>query len=260
MSWFQKIFNTEKAKISQNLTNESTRKSFSLMLQSIVEEAIAAVVYWLVGLMKQGLESEQTPTPQAAPPENSVAKPTGELEELLPKVSSLIEQLYQRSQAMIALESRIGTMEKVWEEDSKSPPQIDQSNPVIRVLEERIVNIEKPLENIDILADEVGNFHQSMARLESRIVNVERLSKTVTLLTRQLSQVNQTVTALDNRMAKVENVLGRYGIVPKLVDQQSQAIAALQNRIATLESSQDTNQQNSLQDRLFAVNQTHSVH
>ena len=269
MSWFKRLLGMEKSQNPQESTNEpkvkneSNKQGLSAVWQAILEEAITAITYWVITLVKQGLESKKNSQVAAnvPPPQEPVANRMTGLEELLPKVTSLIEQLSQRNQAMIALENRIGAMEKLLEGDSSSATQVEHSSQVMTALENRIAKVENLVVGVESLTGQLGQFSQSVTALESRMAEVENLPGNVESLTGQLGQFNQGVSTLESRIAKVENVLGRFSIIPQLVDQQGRVLASLHSRIMSMESSQPTNQKDSSEDRVLAkVSQTDSAH
>ena len=158
MAWLHKLFGMEKSQNSEqspnepnqqspnepNSKNQSNKQGFSSVLQVIVEEVITATAYWLITLVKQGLESKKTSevAPQSAPVQDPVGNRLVGLEELLPKVSSLIDQSYQRNEAMGALESRLGAMERLLEADRSSTQPVEQFTQVMTALESRISKVE----------------------------------------------------------------------------------------------------------------------
>jgi DNA repair ATPase RecN len=211
MSWITKLFNKEKAKNPQQ-SDEPRRQDFTGVMQAVAEETILAAAYWLIGLVNQSLANK--PAPQTSHEvEESPKSPTNSLEELLPKVAVLIEQLSERSQAMVALETRLGVVENSLEQEVVSGQPVEASIAAIVAVENRLTNVESLIEQFDSLMKKV-------------------------------EQTNQTMTTLENRVTYLEQVLGRYSIVPKFIEQHSRAIAALQQQIASLQVSQTGHSKN----------------
>lgn len=204
MNWIPKFLNKQTCKNPQQ-PEELKKQDFTGVIQTVAEETILAMAYWLIGLVKQTMQNQAT-SQQAV--EETIPSSTTAAEELLPKVSTLIEQLYERSQAMIALENRLGAVENLLVEKTAPEPPVEASI-------------------------------QSVSNLESRLASVESLLKTLDAQTGKGEQIDQNLAMLESRMTNLEKLLSRYSVVPRVVDQNAQAIAALQQRITILESSRN---------------------
>lgn len=207
MSWFTKLFNKEKSKDIQQRSDEFRKQDFTGVMQTVVEETILASAYWLIGLVNSSLENKAAAQTQVE--ETSTAKPNTTLEELVPKMVTLIEQFSDRSQLVTALEDRIRAIEVLMRENQA----LEQSRQITA---------------------------ESLTDLESRLSKIEAIAKDFESQ-ELLAQPSQNTAMLETRIAHLEKLLSRYSIVPKLIEQDRQTIAALQYRLSILEVPQNNN-------------------
>lgn len=208
MAWFTKFFGKENLRGNQHRSDPSNRQDFTGVMQAVVEETIMATAYWLIGLVNTSLENKAVAQTQAE--EKTVAEPAIAVEELVPKVVTLIEQFSDRTSSVAALESRVFAVEALIKEGAASELQSKQMT------------------------------GELLASLESRLVKLEKLTKDLENL-QEMSHRSEQDLALETRIAHLEKLLSRYSIIPKLLDQNRQAIAILQNRFSLLEFPQGEN-------------------
>ncbi|XHX81098.1 MAG: hypothetical protein RBJ76_14520 [Stenomitos frigidus ULC029] len=208
MTWFAKFFNKEKLNDTQQSPKEFKRQDFTGVMQAVVEETIMTSAYWLIGLVNTRLEHKAMPLVQDE--EKVAAKPTTALEELVPKVVTLIEQFNDRSQSITTLESRIHTAETALKEHSA-------------LKQAKQVSVE------------------SFAALTSRLSEIEVLVKEFEATPETSDRSNQSTAALEARIVHLEKLLSRYSVVPKLLEQNRHAIATLQHRLTTMEMPSNNN-------------------
>ncbi|MBD2123798.1 hypothetical protein [Trichocoleus sp. FACHB-262] len=184
----------------------------SKMVQVVAEEVIMAVAHWLTAVVNRSLQPK--PAPQTKVQEQPVVNNASETEQLLLKLSTLVERLYERDQAMAALEKRINSIEQYLGEKGA-------------------------------LGQHMKDSRQAIATLESRLDCVETLTQQITPSLEKAELNTQLITVLENRTKLVESLLVRFRVVPRSVGGNSQAIALLKNRVEALEAAQDLNPENS---------------
>ncbi|MBW4542601.1 MAG: hypothetical protein KME43_26240 [Myxacorys chilensis ATA2-1-KO14] len=205
---FANFFNREKPKDTQQGLDAPKKQEFTGVMQAVVEETIMATAYWLIRLVNSSLENKAASPAQVE--EEIIDKPMTAIEELVPKVIGLIEQLHDRTQSMIALENRVCTVETSLKENATLEQSTQVSNELI-------------------------------TSLENRLIEVQELANDVKSLTGEIEQSSQITTTLENRIARLEKLLSEYSVIPKLLKQNCQTIATFQQRLLLLEVSQGKN-------------------
>ena len=149
------------------------------MVQLIAEEVIMGVAQWLIGVVNHSLQPKAAP--QEKVKEESVVNGSAATEQVLLKLSTLVERLYERDQAIIALEARISafekSIEKSLENDDASEQHMESSIESITTLEGHLAHLENRLSYVEALTQQVDSLTEKLTHVEELKQRVDSLTE-----------------------------------------------------------------------------------
>lgn len=246
MAWLSSFFKQTKPQNQQPL-NDSPAQNSTTVMQILAEEAIMAVAQWMITFVNRTLQAKPPASieepPQKAP---TTVDSTAPFEEVLSRFGVLIEQLQNRDQGIVLLQTRLHQIEGSIQENDQLKQQLQTSNRSIAALQEKLVQMECKLEQ------QTETFTRSIAALEEKLDRAESITQRVNAL-EQMNQTSQSVKLLENRMSQLEQLLARFNVIPKLVEGNYKAIAFLQIQLEALRTSRNSNHKNSHQESASVV-------
>ena len=165
MAWLQKFFVKKQSQEQQPSSDPRSRDS--KMVQVVAEEVIMAVAQWLIAVVNRSLQPKRDPQPNIE--EKPVVNSAPETEQLLLKLSTLVERLYERDQAIAALEKRIHGIEKYLGEEGTLGQRLQESDQSITALESRIEGVETLTQKITPPLEKLEQSSQLTMTLEERL-------------------------------------------------------------------------------------------
>jgi DNA repair exonuclease SbcCD ATPase subunit len=258
MAWLNQFFNRNTYQEPSTSTppeaaapNPPKPPGSTTMMQLIAEETIMAVAQWLVNLVNHHIQTK--PEVVADPVPTPTDNPTTGTDELVSKFGKLIEQLYEREQRLVPLESRLQQVEAALIKQSELHRQFQKSTQQIEPLNQRLIRVEDLAGRVDVyeidtlietteqLSQQVDQSSSAIARIDLRMVRLEAEMEQYDSLRDEIHQIQQSMAVLEHRMGHLEKLLSRFSVVPKLVEENRHGITLLQRQL-TLKATTNHNQ------------------
>lgn len=200
MNWWLKFFNRDcnKENSKQSASSVLQGQNFTSVLHVVAEETIMATAQWLVSAVKQFLDRRTLPPePPIAPPTSegtATTEPAIAIETLIPKVATLIEQLYDRTQSLLSLEQRMQVME-----------QSLANSQAVAATKQDTAQFETALQQVAQLSEQLQQESQTITLLHHRLTQLETVIEMYRSVPRLLEQQQRAIATLQARISELES-------------------------------------------------------